>query len=55
MLTHIACGTQLTWPFFTIRNQCPMSEVFSGVDDRGLVGTQAPQSRVVTCFSEETT
>jgi len=26
----------------------------TGIDDRGLVGTQAPQSWVVTCFSEET-
>jgi len=31
-----------------------MSKVRLWVDDRGLIGTQAPQSRAVTCFSEET-
>jgi len=36
------------------KHRCVMSEVSLWVDDRGLVGTQAPQSRTVTCFSEET-
>jgi len=43
----------LTWPPSITKHWCAMSEVSPWVDDRGLVGTQAPQSQAVTCFNEE--
>jgi len=49
-----AYGAHLTWPPSITKHRCAISEVSLWVDDRGLVGTQAPQSRAVTCFSEET-
>jgi len=49
-----ASGASLTWPPSITKHRCAMSEVSLWVDDRGLVGTQAPQSRAVTCFNEET-
>ena len=45
---------QLTWSPSITKHRCAMSEVSPWVEDRGLVGTQAPQSRAVTCFREET-
>jgi len=49
-----ASGAHVTWPPSITKHQCAMSEVSLWVDDRGLVGTQVPQSRSVTGFSEET-
>ena len=48
-----ASGAHLTWPPSIAKYRYTMSEVSLWVDDQGLVGTQVPQSRAVTCFSEE--
>jgi len=37
-----ASGAHLTWPPSITKHRCAMSEVSPWVDDRGLVGTQAP-------------